>query len=150
MPLTTSPISPGPPNPTTVSVGGYQDTSGIPGAWVERPRVTTADIPPCTPAPPFLNESPVSQAENGSVETTTLGELIEKLILPCTSISVSAIYLADTNFPLAAGDPKECQEAFFTTYTAFTTSDEVYQSLVHRFRDAEKKHSEHNVHLRIK
>jgi hypothetical protein len=93
-PPTTSPTSPGPPNPTTVPVGGYRDASGVPGARVERPRVMTTDIPPCAPEPALLNESPVSQAENGSVETTTLGELIEKLILPCTSISVYVCHLS--------------------------------------------------------
>jgi son of sevenless-like protein len=44
----------------------------------------------------------------------------------------------------------EYRDAFFTTYIAFTTADDVFQSLVRRFHDAEAGTGQHLTLLRIK
>jgi hypothetical protein len=49
----------------------------------------------------------------------------------------------------ASRKAEEYQNTFFTTYTAFTTTDEVFRSLVRRFRDAGANLSQGNVQLRI-
>jgi hypothetical protein len=51
---------------------------------------------------------------------------------------------------IAVRVPEGYWDAFFTTYTAFTTTDEVFQSLVRRFCDAEGSHPRDSTYLRIK
>jgi len=51
---------------------------------------------------------------------------------------------------LVVTNPEEYRDVFFTTYTAFTTTDEVFQSLVRRFRDAETAHAQYYAYLPIR
>ena len=44
----------------------------------------------------------------------------------------------------------EYWDTFFTTYIGFSTADDVFQSLVRLFQDAEPSPVEHRTFLRIK
>ena len=56
--------------------------------------------------------------------------------------------LSDNKPTLVFGNPQEYRDTFFTTFPAFTTADEVFQSLVHRFHDAEASYPHHHASLR--
>ena len=71
-------------SPSTVAAVENPSASGVAGGpRAKRLRINTSDAPPNTRV---LNESPVPQDEDASVETTTLEGLIDNLILPCVSI----------------------------------------------------------------
>jgi len=46
-------------------------------------------------------------------------------------------------------EPEEYKDAFLTTHTAFTTTNEVFESLVRRFCDTETSHPQHRTHIHI-
>ena len=45
---------------------------------------------------------------------------------------------------------EDYRDTFFTTYTGFTTTGAVFQSLVRRFHEAETSPTQHRVNLRTK
>jgi hypothetical protein len=101
------------------------------------------------------NEQPlVSQAEDGSIEMATLDGLVEHLItdFSCESICFRFYCLSywTRSFASAVGKDPEYKDTFFTTYTAFTTADDVFQCLFHRFHVAEASPGQHRTLLRIK
>jgi len=51
---------------------------------------------------------------------------------------------------LDGGKGLEYWDIFFTTYSGFTTADDVFQTLVRLFEDAESSPAEHRTFLRIK
>jgi hypothetical protein len=71
--------------PSTAAAVGNRSASGVAGGpRAKRLRINTSNAPPNTHV---LNESPVSQDEDASVETTTLEGLLDNLIVPsCASI----------------------------------------------------------------
>jgi hypothetical protein len=71
-------------SPSTTAAAGNRSASGVAGSpRAKRLRINTSDAPPNTHV---LNESPVSQGEDTSIETTLEG-LIDNLVLPsCASI----------------------------------------------------------------
>ena len=50
---------------------------------------------------------------------------------------------------LAAKETNESWDIFFTTYTAFTTADDVLEILIHRFDD-EDASGQRRAHIRVK
>ena len=96
----------------------------------------------------------VLQAKDGSIEAATLEGLIEQLItdFSCPWIPFNFTMSQSLKRPSLSDvrKAKEYRDVFFTTYIAFTTADDVFQSLVRRFHDAEANTGQHHTLLRIK
>jgi len=94
-------------------------------------HTSSAYVPPGILELALSNEKPrVSRAVDGSIRAATLEGLVEQLVTEC----------------YGSRKARDFMNTFFTTYTAFTTADEVFQRLFRRFQGSTV---EYRVYLRI-